>query len=56
MRKEVACVGGEGLDDTLHHKKVLPILGILRTDPTYYLSHLLSFALIFWLATNEGGS
>lgn len=53
MRKEVACVGGEGLDDTLHHKKVLPILGILRT---YYLSHLLSFALIFWLATHEEGS
>lgn len=47
-------VGGEGLDDTLHHKKVLPNLGILSTDAAYYLSHLLSFELIFWLETHEG--
>lgn len=46
--------GGRGWgcqDAALHHKKVLPILGILSTDATYYLSHLLSCKIHFWLET-----
>lgn len=46
-------VGG-GRDAALHHKKVLPILGILSTDATYYLSRLLSFKFIFGLRHMEG--
>ena len=45
-----------GQDDTLHHKKVLPILGIHDTDTTYYLSHLLSFKFIVGLRDIEGNT
>lgn len=38
-----ACVWGA----SLHHKKVVPILGILSTDATYYLLFLLSFKFVF---------
>lgn len=47
-------VGGVGQGATLHHKKVLPILGILSTDATYYLSRLLSFKFIFGLRHMKG--
>lgn len=45
-------VGGGSWDGALHHKKVLPILGILSTSATYYLSPLLSFKFVFWLGTH----
>lgn len=46
--------GGWGRGAALHHKKVLPILGILSTDATNYLSRLLSFQFIFGLRHMEG--
>ena len=43
-----AGLGGGGGGAALHHKEVLPILGILSTDATYYVSpRLLSFRLCF---------
>lgn len=45
---------GGGRETALHHKKVLPILGILSTVATYYLSRLLSFKFIFGLRHMEG--
>lgn len=35
---------------SLHHKKVVPILGILSTDATYYLLFLPSFKFVFVLS------
>lgn len=46
--------GWGGRETALHHKKVLPILGILSTVATYYLSRLLSFKFIFGLRHMEG--
>lgn len=35
-----------GWDETPHHKTVLLVLGILSTDTTYYLYHLLLFKFL----------
>lgn len=45
--------GGGCWGAALHHKKAVPILGILSTDATYYLSCMLSFKCVFGLRHME---